>query len=311
MTFPFLQLPPEIRNKVYRLLLVTKHPNQHIFPDVNGTARRMRLSWIYLPDMGDSLSLLVTCKLVNQEASAVLYGCNKYLFDDRPYTSGETGIPACDFTYLYSWLRHIGAENRKRLQWIQLHFRTPVFCYCWGERVTRTQTQHTGAPYLIKVFELLERGHGLQYLKLEFESMHKQTQNEQLYRHLFRVPGNSQLISQMTKIHGLQELQIFVGKVKKRSNGRSKGDAVFSHVKEQMEEKTTIGERSTMQEVSKLQTLAGRITELEEKCDALKKTALRTNQQWRTEVRQVKEIENTLSKIQAAVSEHLQPGPPS
>lgn len=309
MPFPFLQLPPEIRNKVYRLLLVTKHRQQCIFADVNGTARRLNLCWGYLPDMGDSLSLLVTFKMINQEASTVLYGNNRYLFDDRPYTSGETGIPACDFTYLYSWMCRIGAENRRRLRWINLRFRSWAFCYCHGEAsiVDGYPVQSPGAQYLIKVFELLAKGHGLRHLRLEINSMNKYVSDEMQYRHLFRPPNSSQLMTQMMKIHGLGELQSVVGNVVRKGNGCTNEDMVFKNLKEQMEAKEPVEQppSSIPQDVSQQQTLGGRIKGLEEKCEALKKTALRTNQQWKKEVRQIMEMEVTLFKIHAAVSEYL------
>ncbi|KAI4129429.1 MAG: hypothetical protein LQ347_003777 [Umbilicaria vellea] len=309
MSFPFLRLPPEIRNKVYRLLLVTKHKCQHIFPDVNGTARRLGLRWAFLPDMGDSLSLLVTSKMINQETSTVLYGNNRYLFDDRPYTSGDTGVPACDFTYLYSWLCSIGAENRKKLRCIHLRFRSMEFCYCQGEAVINCgfEIPYPGAQYLIKAFELLAKGHGLSHLRLEFNSMVEQIPDEMLYAQLFRLPRRSQLITHIMKIRGLRELQSVVGKVVRETNGCSKGDAVFRHVKKRMEARQTVKQATSSlpAEISQPQTLGGRINALEEKCAALKQIALRTNQQWKKEVRQIMEMENTLSKIQAAVSEYL------
>lgn len=69
----FLDLPAELRNKIYRHLSRGPHP-YHLHPLV-GTTNLRPLSRV------SGITLLSTCKQVHDEASSILYGENGFLFD--------------------------------------------------------------------------------------------------------------------------------------------------------------------------------------------------------------------------------------
>ena len=81
MTFQFLALPPEVRNKVYRILFVSQSTETIVTPDPTGSRRRNGLASQTLK-MSANLLFLETYQRVHEEASAVLYGTNIFKFDD-------------------------------------------------------------------------------------------------------------------------------------------------------------------------------------------------------------------------------------
>lgn len=95
--FPFIQLPPEIRNAIYHLLLTT--PNTPIelpkltrnaaaraaqWTRCNSASRRKKFKSIFL-------EILQTCKQIHGEASGILYGCNVFKFRSD-YKEGPKNI---------------------------------------------------------------------------------------------------------------------------------------------------------------------------------------------------------------------------
>lgn len=85
--FPFLHLPPELRNETYRLLLTT--PNAPIeLPRITRDIAVRAREWMKCKDSRSKrakfkslfLEVLETCKLVHEEGSSILYGCNIFKF---------------------------------------------------------------------------------------------------------------------------------------------------------------------------------------------------------------------------------------
>ncbi|MCJ1468304.1 hypothetical protein MMC07_006932 [Pseudocyphellaria aurata] len=84
--FPFRQLPPEIRNAVYHLLLTT--PNTPIeLPRLTRNAAARAAQWRKCKSVSQRkqfkslfLEILQTCKQMHDEASGILYGCNVFKF---------------------------------------------------------------------------------------------------------------------------------------------------------------------------------------------------------------------------------------
>lgn len=313
MAFTFLQLPPEIRNKIYRLLLITSNGAKGLTPDVIGHLARSRRTWEYRADMGDSLPLLRTCKLVNQEASSILYGGHGFNFDDEPIDADDdrtAGSPICQLMFLYPWLCLIGTQNRWRLRDIWLIFAKKNFFYCRGETNTFTSktVTGTGGEYLVDALELLAGGHALTTMHIVLDDT--MGDQEILFQHLFRRSSESRLIRQMEDFSGLEQLsldeELNEDSLKKYC---PEAYAIFRFVKLRMEMKRPVQlpRRSMVTDPSDSTSLGKKIAELEEERDRLKQEAMQMNRQLRRQVRKVEGIENTLSEIQTVLSKSQNP----
>lgn len=95
--FPFIQLPPEIRNVIYFLLLTT--PNTPIeLPKLTRNAAARAAQWTKCNSASRRkkfkslfLEILQTCKQIHDEASGILYGCNVFKFRSD-YKEGPKNI---------------------------------------------------------------------------------------------------------------------------------------------------------------------------------------------------------------------------
>ena len=85
--FPFMRLPPELRNSVYRILLTTPSAPIELPRITRDIATRIR-EWTKCKDSSSRrarfkslfLEFLQTCKQVHDEGSSILYGCNVFKF---------------------------------------------------------------------------------------------------------------------------------------------------------------------------------------------------------------------------------------
>lgn len=94
----FVNLPAELRNKVYRHLFVTETNVK--FPDADNMSR--------------SSQFLRTCKLVHDEGCSILYGENKFRFDRNHKTRGPFWEPVpkeIGYKDVRQFLKMIGPEN--------------------------------------------------------------------------------------------------------------------------------------------------------------------------------------------------------
>ncbi|KAF9733284.1 hypothetical protein PMIN06_008767 [Paraphaeosphaeria minitans] len=94
----FVNLPAELRNKVYRHLFVTEE--KIVFPDAENMSR--------------SSQFLSTCKLVHNEGCSILYGENKFRFDRNHKTRGPFWEPVpkeIGYKDVRQFLKMIGPEN--------------------------------------------------------------------------------------------------------------------------------------------------------------------------------------------------------
>lgn len=85
--FPFLRLPPELRNVTYRILLTT--PNAPVeMPRITRDIATRAGEWVKCRDSRSKrakfkslfLEILETCKQVHGEGSSIFYGCNVFKF---------------------------------------------------------------------------------------------------------------------------------------------------------------------------------------------------------------------------------------
>ncbi|MCJ1423617.1 hypothetical protein MMC29_001501 [Sticta canariensis] len=95
--FPFIQLPPELRNTIYHRLLTT--PNTPIeFPKLTRNAAARAAQWTKCNSASRRkhfksifLEILQTCKQIYDEANGILYGCNVFKFRSN-YKEGPKNI---------------------------------------------------------------------------------------------------------------------------------------------------------------------------------------------------------------------------
>lgn len=96
-TFPFLQLPAELRNEIYRLVLLPNHTSPY-----KGIRGRIELDEFGAPHQRPwSLNLLRTCSQINKEGSHILYTeatLSGSIFEYLGYKDGVLGICRDDVT---------------------------------------------------------------------------------------------------------------------------------------------------------------------------------------------------------------------
>ncbi len=115
------------------------------------------------------LPILLTCKLIHEEAASVLYSENTFIFSEQPIgtvdffsASINAGLPKCDFTTMYDFFLAIGLRNRRRLRQIRLEFRAvSQFMQFPHELAHATPAGFGGGPVLAEAIELLARSHKL------------------------------------------------------------------------------------------------------------------------------------------------------
>ncbi|KAL9110608.1 MAG: hypothetical protein Q9187_008032 [Circinaria calcarea] len=200
MPLSFLSLPPEIRVKIYRILLrdeVDHKPNV-IDP----------VPWLYANNSRgtegafDLLPLLRTCQVVRREAIAILYGHSIFSFDDDLYSDC---ISNCGITWMYTFLRLIGPVNRSCLQDIHIHLCELRYCYYTNEVIPGEVAETNGGKYLGDAFELLSQGHFLRSIVFTLDPRRSVSSEKTsaLASHLFRPIKESKLLRQLQKIKGL------------------------------------------------------------------------------------------------------------
>ncbi|ORY13262.1 hypothetical protein BCR34DRAFT_562314 [Clohesyomyces aquaticus] len=105
----FTDLPPEIRNKVYRAVFAKCGDFNFGQPD----------------NFQRSAALLRTCKVVHSEACSVLYGENRFIFDRNRHMRGafwEKQQKEIGYKDVRQFLKMIGPENLAHLRDIKLIF---------------------------------------------------------------------------------------------------------------------------------------------------------------------------------------------
>ena len=109
----------------------------------------------------DLLPLLRTCKTVEREASAILYGRSTFIFDDDGDWDSVTRIKPCGITSMHTFLKQIGPTNRMLLDDILISISNFRFCYYTNEVIPGEIARKNGGNYLGDAFDLLSQGHFL------------------------------------------------------------------------------------------------------------------------------------------------------
>ena len=134
-----------------------------IIPDIEGS-RKCNYNEKYPAKMTAVLPFLQTCQQAYDEATAVLYGSNKFYFNDVPHpyeTCNIVGchfqLPLCDFVIMYAFLDQIGSGNRLKIQHLRLGFDHR----CLTGFIERNR-------FVCDALGLLAEAHNLRTLDLEF-----------------------------------------------------------------------------------------------------------------------------------------------
>ena len=105
----FLTLPPELRNKVYRLLFIAKKDLVFYFPD----------------NFCLSSAFLRTCRQIHEEGRSILYGENTFVFERNKYTRAPLWSPSLKeigYKDMRLFLKLIGPRNLSMIRDIRLVF---------------------------------------------------------------------------------------------------------------------------------------------------------------------------------------------
>jgi hypothetical protein len=228
-TFPFLQLPGELRTEVYKHLFAGK---AGIFPDVTGS-RKFRscnhhLGTFEKPHPLD-VAFLQTCRLVHEEAAPILYSENAFGFtthvvcnrcidrqiieEENAYASDDPEIPDptpiyqvdCGLQLMYTWLCLIGNRNRACIEKIMIAIDDAAYLYYDGEpklvddiHPDWTWSKPAG-EFLGKALDLLAKKNSINRLILVLEG--KPADKEALSNHFFHNGMESKLFTKLTKIN--------------------------------------------------------------------------------------------------------------
>lgn len=112
----FTDLPPELRNTIYRHMFVRKNQDFKIFRRDRDTAGNP-------PSMSQSAQFLRTCKMVHNEGCSILYGENTFVFDRSQGVRGPFYVSEpkeIGYQDMLQFLRMIGAENLQYLRDLKL-----------------------------------------------------------------------------------------------------------------------------------------------------------------------------------------------
>lgn len=111
----FTNLPPELRNKIYRLIFVAETD----------------LRWSHPTNFCRSGQFLSTCRTVHSEGCSVLYGENVFHFERNRTTRGHFWEPVhkeIGYKDFHQFLKKIGPENLAYLRDIKINLEDATLC---------------------------------------------------------------------------------------------------------------------------------------------------------------------------------------
>ncbi|MCJ1434757.1 hypothetical protein MMC27_004127 [Xylographa pallens] len=208
-TFSFLYLPPEIRNRIYRLLfyLPSRGVQCVLYPTALPTVKERKDMYL-----SSGLGLLRVCMSVHAEATALLYSHIAFAFSDEPSDlyNPTNKISHCGINLMYKFLQIIGFRNRGLLRYIRIKLSNPRYLYYDDEVVPGFDQAPNGGKYLGDAFELLSHNHSLRKITLilRTSTVHETGDLPSLLHHLLRPGQDSRLLQQLNKIRGKVDLRI-------------------------------------------------------------------------------------------------------
>ena len=144
-TFPFLALPPEIRNNVYKLLLTRPLKEPIELPQPTSKAAKARSATIRKCKTAQQrrihkqlfLEILATCRRIHDEASGIIYGCN--VFQYRPHLGYVNVTPMLPTRHL-QLIKHVKLAVQGNSAFRELEKRVSDFIGCFT-RISNLQLE--------------------------------------------------------------------------------------------------------------------------------------------------------------------------
>lgn len=136
----FLELEPELRNRVYRELLVTDSV----------------VKFNPAPRLSRTAALLRTCRQVHEEARGILYGENAFHFDRRAESRGnywEEEWKEIGYKDVRRFLESIGPDNIAKMRFLSMRLAdaAPIFT----PKMDATERRYQNDPVLHHVLRLI------------------------------------------------------------------------------------------------------------------------------------------------------------
>jgi hypothetical protein len=221
-SFPFLQLPYELRTEVYKHLF----SGNRLFPDTTGS-RKLRSACRHgLGALEEShsldVSILQTCRQIHGEAAPILYGANNFAFtthvicktciarQSRAARLDPALSPViytdCGLELMYTWLCLIGNTNRALIQKFHVMIDDAAYFYYDGEPKQADDvhpewiSRKPAGEFFGKALELLSKKHDLRQLVIVLAGPDRASLNS----HFYYNGMEAQLFKQLVKITGPQ-----------------------------------------------------------------------------------------------------------
>lgn len=123
----FLSLSPELRNRIYELVLIPQDLDETGYERGHRTENRaaIRLGYHYNYSQGATASqnawalqpaLTKVCRLIRKETLSVYYGANEFVTEADDRKTHPPWVNEIRFPHALRWLRAIGPENRRLLR---------------------------------------------------------------------------------------------------------------------------------------------------------------------------------------------------
>lgn len=204
---PFLRLPRQVRDKVYAYLFESSTKRR--LRIVNPVEQFRLLDQKGFLGLQEGLSLFRTCRLIQSEVAASLYGNNVLVFDDKEFIKAARSydVPTsyCGVTLMYTFLRLIGTLNRKSIRFLQIQLKSEHFFYHKDEISTWNLLPSQGR-YLADAFDLLAQGHSLQGLEIWLDEWSNRT--SAALSQFLRPLNESRLLRKMIELGGVTNFKI-------------------------------------------------------------------------------------------------------
>ena len=244
--------------------------------------------------MANGVALLGVCKVVNEEAAAILYGRGTLCFDDSSRGVEGEKINECSITSLYIWLRLIGAENRARIRNLQIKISKFRFCYYDNESIPGTRAETNGGKYLGDAFELLSHNHRLRKITIILAN---ESLRSVLPAHFFRPIETSRLLQQLQKVKGLKDFSCTM----KDPQGSAK--LIYQNLKQEMTQPKPQKEKARSGNVAdtKAQNIGKRLAGIAERRTELQERIAAANAQieeWKVLQARIEETSHQVSQWQ-------------
>ena len=117
----FLELPSEIRQKIYRLVLVKNSGIGPIMDSSNTIVLKDPPKWLWYRNIG-GINLLRTCRQIEDEASRVLYSSGRFFVNKGTTYFGQNFLPMIGLNARFIRYLHFGVSDAWVAEVVHAHF---------------------------------------------------------------------------------------------------------------------------------------------------------------------------------------------